>query len=47
MTVERKQMCDKMITKYGFENSKTIYFCKVAEECENIVSVLKLFFTLY
>ena len=43
----RQQLCDKMIKKYGFESKRTIYFCKVAEEVETDVSVIKLFFELY
>jgi len=43
----RQQLCDKMMKKYGLENKRTIYFCKVAEKAETDVSVIKLFFELY
>jgi hypothetical protein len=43
----KKQLCDKMIKKYGLESKRTIYFCKFAEEVDTDVSVLRLFFELY
>ena len=29
----KKQMMDKMIHKYGFEDVYTLYFCAICEDC--------------
>lgn len=34
MEVSRKEMVGKMITKYGFENEKTIKFAETAEHMD-------------
>lgn len=34
MTKAREEMVDKMITKFGFENIKTIKFAETAEHTE-------------